>query len=98
MMDDLIRAAIAAKQMIAFTYHELQRIAEPHIYGTVRGRHQLLTYQVGGESRSGALPNWRRVNLSQVSNIQLLNQHFGGPRPTPTGRLSHFDEILAMVT
>jgi len=97
-MDDLIRAAIATKHLIAFTYHGLQRIAEPHIYGTVRGTYQLLTYQIGGQSSSGGLPNWRRVNLSQVSNMQLLNQHFGGARPTPTGRLSHFDEILAMVT
>ena len=96
-MDQLIRAAIANKQLVEFIYHKLRRVAEPHVYGTLHGKHQLLTYQVAGESSSGGLPNWRRVELSEVSGLRLLEEHFEDPRPTPSGKRSKFDVVLAVV-
>jgi hypothetical protein len=96
-MEQLIRTAIADKQLLEFTYHGLRRVAEPHVYGTVRGKYQLLTYQVGGQSSSGDLPNWRRVDVSGVSDLRLLEERFPGPRPSPSERQSRFDTVLAMV-
>jgi hypothetical protein len=96
-MDEVIRSAIANRQLVEFTYHDCRRVAEPHVYGTLRGKYQLLTYQVGGESRSGGLPNWRRVDLNEISDLRALDQHFDGPRPTPSGKHSKFDTVLAVV-
>jgi len=96
-MDELIRTAIGNKQLVEFTYGGRRRVAEPHVYGVLRGKYQLLTYQVGGESSSGGLPNWRRVDLSGISGLRLLDEHFPGPRPSPSGRQSKFDTVLAVV-
>ncbi len=96
-MDQEIRSAIANKQLVEFTYHRLHRVAEPHVFGMKDGRHQLLTYQVRGESSSGGLPDWRRVTLSEVSGLRVLDEHFAGPRPYPSGKHSEFDTILAVV-
>lgn len=96
-MDQLIKAAIANKQLVEFTYRGLRRVAEPHVYGTLRDKYQLLTYQVAGESSSGGLPNWRRVELSEVSDMRVLEEHFEGPRPTPSGKHSNFDTVVAVV-
>lgn len=46
------------------------RIAEPHDYGIRDGVAQLLVFQVGGESRSGTLPNWRWVVLPHGLEIR----------------------------
>jgi len=96
-MDELIRTAIGDKRLIAFTYHRCNRIAEPHVYGITKGKHQVLTYQVDGESRSGKPFGWKRVNLSDMSGLQVLAKHFPGARPTASGQPSHFDVILAVV-
>jgi hypothetical protein len=96
-MDAVIRMAISNKQLVEFTYHGLRRVAEPHVYGVLRGKHQLLTYQVAGESSSGRLPDWRRVELSGISGLRVLDEHFPGARPSPSGRQSKFDAVLAVV-
>lgn len=96
-MDLAIRTGIAKKQLVDFYYHGLPRIAEPHVYGIHEGKYQMLVYQVRGQSRSGALPDWRRVELSEVTNLRLLDEFFPGPRPTPSGKHSEFDTILAIV-
>jgi hypothetical protein len=96
-MDDLIRAAILQKRLIAFDYQGLPRIAEPHVYGRHDGRDQVLVYQVGGESRSGGIPNWRRVDLGQIADLQLLDERFPGQRAAPSGKHSEWDEIYLIV-
>ncbi len=96
-MDKQITSAIENKQLIEFTYHRLLRIAEPHVYGVLNGKRQLLTFQIGGESSSGDLPNWRRVNLDEVSGLTVLDQRFAGPRPPASGKASRFDLVIAVV-
>ena len=96
-MDELITSAIEDKHLIEFRYHDLLRIAEPHVYGVLDGKRQLLTYQVGGQSSSGDLPNWRRVNLDEVSGLRVLDERFAGPRPRPSGKSDRFDRVIAVV-
>lgn len=78
--DWLIRTAIANRQLVGFRYQGLGRVAKPHIYGIFAGR-----AQVAGESSSGSLPNWRRVDASEISGLVALDQHVAVPRPYPQG-------------
>lgn len=96
-MDALIRTAITNKQLMSFTYQGKLRIVEPHIYGIHDGKPQLLCYQIRGQSSSGRLPDWRRVELALVRDIQLLNEQFPGRRACPSGRHSSFDVRLVIV-
>lgn len=97
-MDKLIRQAIAEKKIVEFQYKRYSRIGEPHIYGQYRGVNQLLIYQVRGGSNSGGLPEWRRVDLSQVSDFKVLNENFPGPRQNSSGQHSGWDQIFAFVS
>lgn len=96
-MDSTIITAINEKRLLEFSYDGLNRIAEPHVYGVKDGKYELLVYQIRGQSKSGGLPNWRRVELKKVANIQILDEIFPGRRPTPSGKHSSFDRIIAIV-
>jgi hypothetical protein len=94
---ELLRHAIANKRLLAFRYRGHLRLAEPHLYGRYRGVDQLLVYQVGGGSRSGDLPNWRRITLRDVAELRELPVDFAGPRRSRTGLYLDWDEIYAVV-
>jgi hypothetical protein len=97
-IDNIIRTAIANRNVIEFTYQGHQRIAEPYVYGVHNDRKQILVYQIGGDSASSGLPNWRRINVDEISTIQITQRNFYGQRSFPSGEHSSFDEILAVVT
>ena len=97
-IDDLIRTAIMSKNVIEFSYHDYHRIAEPHVFGIHNGRKQLLVYQIGGQSSSGKIPGWRRVNVDEITSASIISQTFVGQRPYPSGEHSNFDTILSVVT
>jgi hypothetical protein len=92
-----IRHAIAERRLIDFTLHGLQRVAEPHDYGVRNGAHRLLIYQVGGASRSGRLPNWRLIKVSDVQNLRVLDSTFNGSRGDETTQRHQWDELIARV-
>lgn len=98
-MDAIVRQAITEKRLIQFTYQQLPRVAEPHVYGRKDGRVGLMTYQVGGQSKSGAIPNWRRVYFDEISDMQILSEHFAGSRvhELKSGRHSDWDETFMVV-
>jgi hypothetical protein len=95
-VDALIRQAIRERRLIEFWLHGLHRVAEPHLYGIHNGAAQMLVYQVGGASRSGGLPYWRRIDLAEVSGLRVLHERFEATR-LEAGRPSGWDEILAVV-
>lgn len=97
-IDDLIRTAIISKNIIEFRYHGYHRIAEPHLFGIHKGRKQLLVYQMAGQSASGSIPGWRRVNVDEMSLAKITSQTFAGQRPYASGEHSDFDAILAVVS
>jgi hypothetical protein len=94
--EQAIRLAIRERRLIEFRLHGLRRIAEPHLYGVYRGARQLLLYQVGGESKSGDLPDWRRAGLPEISDVRLLDECFDGPR-LPSPRHTQWDIVLERV-
>jgi hypothetical protein len=96
-MDSTIKVAIATKHLLEFDYDGYHPIVEPHVYGIQDGKRQILVYQVDGESSSGNLPNWRRMDLNKISDMHMLDQTFAGPRSYPSGKHSSFDTTIAVV-
>lgn len=92
-----IRNSITNKNIIEFTYKGHLRIAEPHIYGIRNGKRQLLVYQVGGSTSSGRLPDWRRINLDEISGLKVTEQKFAGRRDNPSSEHSDWDTIITIV-
>ena len=97
-VDHLLRVAIAERRLITFTLHGLTRRGEPHDYGIVDGVGRLFFYQVGGQSRSGRPIGWRWATVSEISNLEVLSQTFGGTRPAASGRHVHWDTLIATVS
>ncbi|BCA56954.1 hypothetical protein W02_40940 [Nitrospira sp. KM1] len=96
-LHDKICLAIGQKHLIEFTYQRLRRIAEPHDYGEMNGSEQLLVYQVEGESRSGRLPDWRLIRVSQMSRLQVLDRAFPGNRTVPSGKHKQWERLFIRV-
>jgi hypothetical protein len=95
-IDQLLRTAIAETRLIRLRYLGRERIVEPHDYGEHNGAVKVLTYQVGGAS-SGPLPNWRWMDVQQISDVQLLDQTFPGGRPTASGKHHKWDKLFIRV-
>jgi len=94
--EDLIQSAITNKKLLKFNYHDYERIAEPHVYGVKDGREALLVYQIEGGSSSGGLPEWRRMFIDEISDMEILDRTFPGQRPT-SGKHSSFDTTIFVV-
>ena len=95
--DKTIRAAIAERRLLSFDLDGLPRVGEPHDYGVSNGAHQLLFYQVGGKSSSGAPLGWRIALLSKVTQMKMLERHFTGARAVPSSRHKKWDRLIASV-
>jgi predicted DNA-binding transcriptional regulator YafY len=95
-LDNILRAAIQEKRLLQFRYRNKIRIVEPHDYGIYKGVLRLLSYQIGGES-SGRLPNWRWMDLDEMSDLELLPQTFAGSRAASASKHHAWDEIFARV-
>jgi hypothetical protein len=91
---ELIKQAMNQKRLIEFYYQELRRIAEPHIIGLNNELVQVLVYQIRGESNSMKLPDWRRMNLDDMSRVQILDETFFNKPLSPSDSHSSWDEIL----
>jgi hypothetical protein len=103
-----IRKAISDREVIEFTYKGYLRIAEPHIYGIKKGKRQLLVYQTGGLTSSGRIPDWRLVDLGEISGLRVLtgqkfatrrdnndNDNKVSPPPPPDDYSKDWDTIIA---
>lgn len=97
-VDALLCAAIAERRLIAFTLDGFRRTAEPHDYGVIAGAPKLFFWQVAGGSRSGPPVGWRWGVLARMSDVQVLDGHFPGPRAAPSGRHIRWDRLIATVS
>lgn len=95
-LEQRLHDAIDQRLVVQFYYRGHLRIAEPHVLGVKDGRLQVLTYQIGGRSSSGSLPDWRRFFVDELSQLQVTNQVFLGQR-LAYGRHSAFDRQIAVV-
>jgi hypothetical protein len=69
----LFEQAMAMRKQIFCMYGGYPRALCPIILGHSQGQEKALTYQFGGQSKSGLPPQgeWRCLWLSKVSNVQL---------------------------
>jgi hypothetical protein len=95
---EAIGRAIRERRLVEFELGGLRRVAEPHDYGIHAGVERLLVYQIGGESRSGRLPNWREVHVAKIESLRVLDETFAGPRAAPSGPHKKWDTLLASVS
>src|SRR3981189_299113 len=70
---DLFREAMAGRKQIVCVYGGYRRELCPIILGHSQGEEKALTYQFGGQSKSGLPPGgeWRCLWLSKVNDVQL---------------------------
>ena len=73
------------------------RIAEPHDYGVQKGLVRLFCYQIGGQSTSGSLPDWRLLEVPEMSEIEVLNETFPGSRSIPSNQHQKWDQVFERV-
>jgi hypothetical protein len=91
-----IRSAIANKDVIEFTYQGYPRVAEPHVYGILRGKRHILVYQTGGLTSSGSVPDWRLVDINDISGLKVTGTKFAGPRENKPDH-GEWDAIIVSV-
>jgi hypothetical protein len=97
--DTLIVSAIQSKRLIQFEYSGLTRTCEPHVFGVANSRRQVLCWQEDGLSSRGGLPEWRRFDLSEMTNLTVLrSQKFPGKRPVPKPHSLGWDQFIAIVS
>ena len=70
---DLFREAMADRKQVVCVYGGYRRELCPIILGHSQGEEKALTYQFGGQSKSGLPPGgeWRCLWLSKVNDVQL---------------------------
>jgi hypothetical protein len=94
----LILSAIHEKRLLRFSYKGQPRIAEPQDYGIQKGTAHLFTFQIGGQSSSSPLPDWRKFAVQGMSRVELLEQTFPGSRAVPSQRHQDWDVLFARVS
>ena len=81
-MRQVICSAIAAQQLLAFSYEGSERIVEPHLCGhNTAGHDALLAWFVRGHSESGPRQGWRTYLLTEMHSIRALKETFASARP-----------------
>ena len=82
---ETICSAIKSRRTIEFYYHGGYRTVEPFCLGAVmsgeRDNESLLCYQVGGFSELREAVEWKLYRASEMEDITLINEQFGGDRP-----------------
>ena len=95
--DPLLWQAIEHRRMIRLVYHGKERLVEPHDYGVLNGSLQLLGYQIAGSS-SRPLPNWIRMKVEEMADLEMLEKTFAGGRPKASGKHLRWDILFIRVT
>jgi hypothetical protein len=85
----LFAKAMAGREQVLCVYDDCPRELCPIILGHSRGQEKALTFQFGGQSKSGLPPGgeWRCLFLSRVSEVRLREGawHTGDGHARPQG-------------
>jgi len=94
---EIIEKAIANRYQVTFTYRQCFRVVNPHFDGLMNGQLQLHAYQVGGDSESGSVPEWRNFRVNDIENIAISNQVFMTPDRGYNPDGAHYERIYKQV-
>lgn len=88
-----IDQAIREKRRLRFTYHDTTRLVEPQCHGiSHRGTELLRAHQLEGGPQAEPL-----FNVSKISGLQVLDEHFEKPGPNYKRGDSAMREIFAQL-
>ena len=93
---ELIKQAILGRKQVHANYKGNSRQMCPHVIGWKNGKARALFYQFGGYSSSGNLPQWRCMDLDELTNVSVV----AGPWHTGYGHSQAqtcVDEVDAQV-
>ena len=80
-----ICSAIKSRRVMEFFYHGGYRTVEPFCLGLVMSgdadNESLLCYQIGGYSELREPVGWKLYRASEIENMEITAEHFGGDRP-----------------
>ena len=72
-MENIIREAIANKQLLKFVYNDKKRVVEPYTFGcSHKGDDTLSAFQIEGGSNSSKDLGWRQFIIENIDNLVLL--------------------------
>ena len=81
-MNSVICEAIEKRRLLQFSYDDLTRIVEPHLFGRkTSGKDALSAYMVQGYTESDHDPYWRSYSVEKMDFITMLEETFEGARP-----------------
>ena len=80
-MNSIICEAIAKRKLLQFSYDDLTRIVEPHLFGRkTSGNDVLLAWLVEGYTESDREPFWRNYAVENMDFLIMLDETFEGTR------------------
>jgi hypothetical protein len=80
-MNGIICEAIEKKRLLQFSYDDLTRIVEPHLFGRKTSGNDVLSgYLVGGYTESDNEPYWRNFTVDNMEFVIMLDENFDNPR------------------
>jgi predicted DNA-binding transcriptional regulator YafY len=92
-----LRYAIENRKQVSAVIRNLPRVFCPHILGTKGLRWHIVAWQFDGFSTMGDLPNWRRFEVDQITNLQIVDgQWHRGFSRTAGPRKFAFDLVEAI--
>jgi len=81
MMRLQICEAIKRRRLLMFGYGDFVRVVEPHLFGVNSAGHEMLSAWLRpGHSRTDPDGGWRNYLTSEITNLQMLDETFAGPR------------------
>ncbi|HEY3521726.1 MAG TPA: WYL domain-containing protein [Rhodanobacteraceae bacterium] len=88
-----IDRAIREKRRLRFTYHGSVRLVEPQCHGIGhRGTELLRAHQLEGGAQAEPL-----FDVSKISDLEMLEEHFQKPGPNYTRNDSAMREIFSQL-
>lgn len=80
-MNATICTAINERRLLRVGYTVGMRTVEPHAYGeSADGNELLRAYQVAGPHADPG-HDWNLFRVGRITSVQILDEHFDGPRP-----------------
>ena len=80
-MNGVICEAIEKKRLLQFSYEDLTRIVEPHLFGRKTSVNDVLSgYLVGGYTESDNEPYWRSYIVEEMEFVIMLDETFTGSK------------------
>jgi hypothetical protein len=92
-----LRQAVENRKQVRAVIRGLPRVFCPHILGSLGARWYAIVWQFDGYSTHGDLPNWRRFELDEIANIEVIDGPWHrGFRRTKDPVKFEFDSVDAM--